>query len=877
MNNSHQYPPQFFLRFFRWFCHPELRGYIEGDLMELYKERRKAQGKRKADLRFCLDVILLFRPGIIRPSKNKHLTTYGMYKSYFKIGWRNMVRNKGQFAINITGLAIGITTCLIITLFITDEFSFDRYNNKADQIVRVVLKGNLNGEEIKEAVTPAPVGPTLKEEFPEVEADTRIRSTGSHEISYQGTTFRNDKLAFVDPNFFDVFTLPFIMGNPETALQEPNTIVITRKMAIKYFGDDDPINKVLDIKDLNGRYKITGVIDKVPANSHFHFDLFASMTGVADAKVNNWMASNYYNYLLLARGTDIKTFESKLPGVVAKYMGPQMSQIGMTYEKFREGGNRIGLYIQPLTDIHLSSEFGQTELEPGGNLKIIYILGAVAIFMLLIACINFMNLSTAAAVKRSKELGVKKVLGSRNMQLVEQFMAESFISTWLAMFLAVILIVSGLPLFNHLSGKELQADFLLKPDILAGIFLLVILITFLAGGYPASYLSSLKPIAALKTKLSGNRRNIGIRSALVVFQFVVSTGLIIAIIIVNQQILFIKNTAIGYNRNHLLVLHDSYLLGDHESVFRNMIQSDPGVERVTMSAFVPAGASDNNMTDVYPGDQHESIRRMLVYNIDEQYIPTMGMKLEAGRNFTGNGDSSNVIINETAVKTFDPGENPLGMTLTINNGKRKVTVIGVVKDFHFRSLHEAIAPLLMLYNPYGGLIIKTNTDNTAGLISSINKEWKSFNTGEPFSYAMLDDLYNNTYQAEQKMDTILEIFAALTVFVACLGLFGLVTFTTEQRVKEIGIRKVLGANISQIVSILSKDLLLLVLISFLIAFPLGFYLMNKWLQDFVYRIQIHWWVFLLAGFTVVLVAFLTMSIKTVKYAMINPVVSLRSE
>lgn len=867
-----------FLRFFRWYCHPKLLKYIEGDLMELYDERVKEIGQRKADVRFMIDVILLFRPGIIRLKEYGNLNYHTMYKSYFKIGWRNLLRNKGQFTINIAGLGIGIATCLIISLFVVDELSFDRYNAKADRMVRIVLNGNVNGEVIKEAVTPAPVGPTLKEEFPEVEAATRLRRAGSPKITYRNTVYRNDQMAFVDTNFFEVFTLPLIQGNAETALNEPNTIVITRKMALKYFGDDDPINKVLSMNDGKEEYKVTGVIDKVPANSHFHFDLFASMAGVADAKVNNWMASRYFNYLVMSPGTNFNEFEAKLPDIVEKYMGPQIEQIGMTYQKFRENGNQIGLYVQPLTDIHLHSDFaGQTELEPGGDIKTVYIFGAVAVFMLLIACINFMNLSTAGAVRRSKEVGVKKVLGSRNTQLIHQFLSESSISTGLAMFLAAVLVVLALPVFNQLSGKELEAGFLLKPEVLAGLLLFTIVITFLAGSYPAFYLSSFKPVAALKNKTTGSKRNVGIRSALVVVQFVISACLIVAIIVVNQQMSFIQNKAVGYNRNQLLVLRESYLLGNDEAAFRNQIQNDPAVERVTMSAFIPAGATDNNMTGVYADDQKENIRRTLYYNIDEQYIPVMGMSLAMGRNFSGIGDSLNVIINETAARTLGLGENPLGRILTVDGGKAKLTVIGVVKDFHFRSLHEPIAPLMMRYNPYGGLIIRANTKEMAGLISRIENKWKAFDSGEPFSYALLDQLYNDTYLAEQRMDNILEIFAALTIFVACLGLFGLVTFTAEQRVKEIGIRKVLGASVTQIVSMLSKDLLILVMFSFLIAFPLGFYLMNKWLQDFAYRTDIHWWVFLMAGVTVVLIAFLTMSVKTVKSALSNPVDSLRSE
>ena len=803
-----------------------------------------------------------------------------MYKSYFKIGWRNVWKNKSLFAINTTGLALGIATCLIISMFVVDELSYDRYNEKADRMVRVVLKGKVNGEVIKEAVTPAPVGPTLKEEFPEVEQATRLRRMGSPKISFESATFRNSRLAFVDPNFFEVFTIPLLRGDPKTALKEPNTIVITQGEARKYFGEADPINKLLEFKDRGETYKVTGIIDKVPSNSHFHFDLFASMAGLEDAKKEDWMSSNYFNYGVLRKGTDLREFESKLPGIIAKYMGPQVEQIGMSYEKFKENGNEIGLFVQPLTDIHLHSDFAsQTELEPGGDIKSVYIFGAVAIFMLLIACINFMNLSTAAATKRSKEVGVKKVLGSQARQLVHQFLTESLISTSVALLLAIFLVVIALPFFNQISGKMLQADFLLKPEVLVALGLLGIFITILAGSYPAFFLSSFKPIAALKSKVTNGGRSKGIRSGLVVFQFVISAALIIAIIIVSQQMAYIQNTEVGYDRDQILVLRESYLLGKNESVFRDQVLNEPGVERITMSGFVPAGPTDNNMTGVYPGGQQEDIRRTLVYNIDDQYIPVMGMELVAGRNFSpvAASDSLNVIINETAAKTFGLGDNPVGQMLTANGGKRKLTVIGVVKDFHFRSLHEAIAPLMMLNNPYGGLIMRTNTRDVAALIASISKKWQAFDTGEPFSYAFLDDLYNETYVVEQKMGDILKIFGLLTIFVACLGLFGLVTFTAEQRVKEIGIRKVLGADISQIVSLLSKDLIVLVAVSFIIAFPLGYYMMNKWLQDFEYKIEIHWWVFALAGLITILIAFFTMSFKTIKSALANPVDSLRSE
>lgn len=877
-------PPQLPLRFFRWFCHPKLLKYIEGDLMELYEERKIKSGKFKADALFVKDVLLLFRPSIIKPAEGyKQLNTYGMYKSYFKIGWRNLLKNKGLFVINISGLAIGIATCLMIMMFIVDELSYDRYNEKADQIVRVVLKGKVNGEIIKEAVTAAPVGPTLKSEFPEVLDATRLRRVGTPKVAYKENTFKNP-VAFVDPNFFSVFTLPFIQGDPKTALLLPNSIVITKEQAHNYFGTEDPINKLLEFKDAKEQYKVTGVIEKVPANSHFHFDLFASMEGLAHSKEDKWLESNYFTYVVLEKGTDPKQFETKMPAIIKKYMGPQVAQLGMTFEKFQESGNEIGLFIQPLTDIHLFSDFaGASELEAGGNINSLYIFGAVALFMLLIACINFMNLSTAGATKRSKEVGVKKVLGSQKNQLVHQFLIESFISTAVAMILGVLIVTVCLSLFNQLSGKELEAMFLLKPKVIASLLALTIFIGLLAGSYPAFFLSSIKPITALKNKFSNGGKSKGIRSALVVFQFIISATLILAIIVVSQQMSYIQDKNIGYNRDQRIVLRESYLLGSSENVFKNQLLTDPRIESVTMSAFIPAGPTDNNMTSVWVGENKEDFRRTVIYGIDPSYIPTMGMQLTTGRNFLEGSESENdkVIVNEAFIKAFSLQGNPLGQSInqrTDNEGGyNSLTIVGVVKDFHFRSLHESIAPLMMLNNPYGGLIIKTKATEMADLIASINEKWKAFNVEEPFTYALLDELYNETYLDEQNMGTILKIFGLLTIFVACLGLFGLITFTAEQRVKEIGIRKVLGADVFQIVSILSKDLIILIIISFIIAFPLGFYLMDKWLQDFAYKIDIQWWVFIVAGLSTLLIALFTMSFKTVNSALANPVDSLRSE
>ncbi|MBL7852402.1 MAG: ABC transporter permease [Cyclobacteriaceae bacterium] len=803
-----------------------------------------------------------------------------MYTKYFLMAWRSLLKNRVLSAINVVGLAVGIASCLIILLFVVDELRYDRYTPNADRIVRVVLKGKVNGEIIKEAVTPAPVGPTLKSEFPEVVEATRIRRFGTPKIAYQNTTYRNDKLAFVDPSFFRVFALPFLQGDPATALADPHTVVLTRSAATKYFGTEDPLNKLLEFKDSGESYRVTAVIEDIPAHSHFHFDLFASLAGIPEARENNWMASNYHTYLLLNEAADGRELEAKLPDIVAKYMGPQVEQLGMTFEKFKANGNEVGLFLQPLTAIHLLSDIAcPSELEPGGDVKSVYIFAAIAVFMLLIACINFMNLSTAGATKRNKEVGVKKVMGSQRAQLVGQFLTESLISTALAMLIALALVMVALPLFNQLSGKRLDSAFLLTPGILIAILLLVIVVTLLAGAYPAFYLSSIRPISALRGKATSGRETKGIRSALVVFQFVVSAGLILSIVVVDEQLTFIRDKEIGYNRENLVVLRESYLLGSREQAFRNQLLNDPRIAGVTRSAFVPAGPTNNSMAGMYPGQQQESIYRTIVYHVDAAYLPTMGMRLVAGRNFADEPrlDSLHVLINETAARTFGIADNPLGQLLTESATQRSFTVIGVVKDFHFRSMHEAIAPMMMVNNPHGGLILRTTTTDLPGLLADLEKQWKTFHVEEPFSYALLDDLYNETYLAEAKMGNIMELFGALTIVVACLGLFGLVTFAAEQRVKEIGIRKVLGANVGEVVSLLSRDLVVLVLISFCIAFPLGYYLMDQWLQAFAYKTEVQWWMFVLAGMATLVIALVTMSFKTIRSALANPVDALRSE
>ncbi|GAB3798982.1 ABC transporter permease [Spirosoma humi] len=807
-----------------------------------------------------------------------------MLTNYIKIAWRNLIRNKAFSAINIIGLALGLATCMLISLFVLDELSYDRFHDKAGRIVRVFFRGSMQGGKLNESHVMSPVAQTLKADYPEVQEATRLRMGGSPFITYGDKTFRDASLVYVDSNFFQVFTFPLLQGDAKTALVRPNTAVITQELAHKYFGDANPIGKVLTIKSWNTTYQVTGIIDRMPANSHIQADFFASMASFPEANSPSWMTSEFFTYLVLPNGYDYKQLEAKLPQVVDKYMGPQIQKsFGMSMSQFRQKGNDLGLFLQSLTDIHLYSSFGY-DLSPPGNIQYVYIFGAIALFMLVIACINFMNLSTAGASKRAKEVGIRKVLGSVRQSLTSQFLIESMLLTGIALLIAIGIVYASLPAFNTLAGKTLTLNFLANAWLLPGLLILGVLVSVLAGSYPAFFLSSFKPVAVLKgAKFTGDSKSVGLRSGLVVIQFFISITLIVSTTVVYRQLSYIQNKKLGYNKDQVLVLPETWLLGNKEDVFRSQIMQDPNVVNVSTSGYLPAGPSNNNNFMVYPETNATQLVKTLRYDVDYNYIPTLGMQLAAGRNFSPEygTDSASVILNETAAKTLGWGDKAIGHTLTnTNNEGNKGTyrVIGVVKDFHFRSLHERITPLVMvLGNTAGTVIVKVKTKDLTGLLANLKKQWSQLAPEAPFTYSFLDERFNDTYRTEQKIGQILGLFAGLTIFVACLGLFGLATFMAEQRTKEIGVRKVLGASVTSIVTLLSKDFLKLVGVAILLAIPVAWYVMDRWLQDFAYKIELSWWVFALAGVLAVSIALLTVSFQSVKAALMNPVKSLRSE
>ncbi len=806
-----------------------------------------------------------------------------MFRNYLKIAWRNLIRNKVFSAINIVGLALGLATCLLISLFILDEFSYDRFNEKADRIVRVVFRGSIQGEKMNEAHVMPPTAQALKADYPEVQEAARIRMAGFPIITVANKSFRDASTAFVDPSFFRVFTLPLRRGNAQTALIRPNTAVISEEMASRYFGRENPIGKVITMKSWPATYQITGVAAPIPTNSHLHFDLLLSMASFPDSKSTSWMTSEYFTYLVLPAGYDYRQLEAKLPQAVAKYMAPQLKQaMGMNLDEFRRKGNNISLVLQPLTDIHLHSDFAY-DLSPNGNIQYVYLFGVVALFMLLIACINFMTLATAGSAKRAKEVGVRKVMGSAKLALTNQFLIESLLLTAIALVLAVGLVYLLLPAFNGLIGKKLVLNFVTMPWLLPGLLAFWLLVGLLAGSYPAFFLSSFTPIAVLKGRFVSSKASGSLRNGLVVFQFCISIALMIGTTVVYQQLHYIQTKKLGYDKDQVLVLPEPWLLGKNEAVFRSQLMQDSRVVNVSTSGFLPAGPSGNNNYTIYPETSSTQLVKALRYDVDYNYIPTLGMQLAVGRNFsrTYGTDSTGVILNETAAQTLGWATNAIGHTITHgdNQGAQHTyRVIGVVKDFHFKSLHERISPLVMMLGQTGGsVIVKVKAKDIGGLLATLKTHWNQLTTDAPFTYSFLDERFNDTYRVEQKTGFVLGLFAGLTIFVACLGLFGLATFTAEQRTKEIGVRKVLGASVDSIVALLSRDFLKPVLIAIVIASPVAWYAMTKWLQNFAYKIDMSWWVIALAGGLAMGIALLTVSFQSIKAALMNPVKSLRSE
>lgn len=808
-----------------------------------------------------------------------------MWKNYLKIAFRSLLRHKTFSTINLLGLSIGITICLICLLFVKNEWSYDRFHKKADRIVRVVFQGNIQGEALQEAHVMPPVAGVLQADYPEVLAATRIRLMGSPTVTIGDDQFRNHRAAFADANFFEVFTFPLLEGNSGKALSRPNSLVLSQSIAEAYFGAQNPLGKVVWIGDSKEGFTITGIMRDMPHQSHFRFDMLASMSTFPEAADASFMVSEFYTYLVLPEQYDYRLLQAKLPQVTEKYIGPQLQNgMGISLKEFESAGNKIGLYLQPLTDIHLYSDL-MGELGPTGDIRYVYIFSAIAVFMLLIACINFINLSTASGSRRAREVGVRKVLGAAQRQLRGQFLAESILLSLIALLLALVLLHFTFPLFPNFSSGSLELSFTQMLRFLPYLLMFGLGVGILAGTYPAFFLSSFNPVQVLKRAPAGRpgNRKLSLRSSLVIFQFFISIIMIIGAMVVYSQLDYIQNKDLGYDKEQVLVLPHVGQLGSNPEVFRQELLRDNRIAHVSISGYLPSGPSYNNNFFVFPENDPSLQIKTLRYEVDEEYLPALGLELIAGRNFSNEygSDDKAMLINETTARTLGWEADAIGKRLfhSSNEGERTVyNVIGVVKDFHFRSMHERIAPLVMtLGSGNGAVIAKIETEEIAGLLQSIKESWTSMAGDEPFSYSFLDDRFYQTYAPERRMGKVIVVFSGLTVFIACMGLFGLATFTTRQRTKEIGIRKLLGAEISGIMLMLSGDFLKLVVIAALCAFPVSAWIMGTWLEGFAYRITMGPWIYLSASIVATMVALLTTGYLALQAARTNPASNLRNE
>jgi putative ABC transport system permease protein len=807
-----------------------------------------------------------------------------MFKNYIKIALRNFLKHKGFSFINILGLAIGVGCCILIILYVLDEVSYDRYHEKADQAYRVGIRGFVNNNLFHGPVTCAPMAQTLVDEFPEVLAATRLRNLGFPVFRYKDKVFSEERVFWVDQAFFEVFTVTFIKGNPESALMQPNTIVLTRSMALKYFGDEDPIGKNLN-SDNRRDYLVTGVIEDVPHNSHFHYDFLASLLTIEDSRRPIWVSNNYYTYVVLQEGASPEAFEAKLDEVVKKYVGPQIeAALSITLEQFFASGGEWGYFIQPLTGIHLHSHLDY-ELEPNGDIAYVYIFSIIALGILLVACINFVNLATARAANRAREVGIRKTVGSNRGQLIQQFISETTIMSFFAVLLALLAVQILLPLFNNITGKELAVPYIQNVLTIPLLLGLILFIGILAGTYPAFFLASFDPVVVLKTEMSGRSRTSSMRSVLVVFQFAVSIVLIVGTIIVSRQLSYIQNKNLGFNKEQVVIVKKTDDIGNQIPAFRQELLKNPEVMNTTNTNNL-IGNEFGNSAYKLAGATGEEAHILWTYRSDPYFVETYQIEMAAGRFYEEGreADQQSAVINEAAVKDLgltDPiGKQIMAIGPTPDRSLT-FTIIGVMKNFHFKSLHHQINPLIVhLYGPRGRgryVSVRIHPENIRETITFLEKTWQKFASNQAFEYEFFDDHFAGIYQAEERTKRIFVSFSLLAIFIASLGLFGLAAFVAEQRTKEIGIRKVLGATESGIVFLLSKQFTKWVVLSNLFAWPIAYYFMQKWLRRFAYQTSISVWYFLFAFIIILFVALFTVSYQTVKAARSDPVELLRYE
>ncbi|SDH65390.1 ABC transporter permease [Chitinophaga filiformis] len=805
-----------------------------------------------------------------------------MLKNYLKIAWRNLLRKKAYSAINITGLAIGITCCILIMFYVQDELSYDRYNVNYDQIYRVT-HAYRNAKDVDRNSAPAPenyqvwgnapVAPALAADFPEIKKITRFTSPNTFLLEHGDRRFQQEGLVFSDSSVFDIFSWKLLAGNPKQALVAPNSVVLTKSLAEKYFGNENPLGQSLRV-DNQETFTVTGVMEDVPANSHMSFNGLISMSTFRKWRpeiFDEWGYIDFYTYFLIPEHTNIKTLEAKIPAFATRH--------------YPQGRNDIyTIAFEPLSAAYLHSK-ATRQPGPTGSLSNVYIFSIIAIFVLLIACINFVNLSTARSMERAREVGVRKAVGAYQRGLIYQFLTESILISFSAVLLSILFTILALPAIREISGKPLTYSLLLSWKVTPVFVLMPFLLGLLAGSYPAWVLSRFKPVEVLKGQFRSSYKGIALRKGLVIVQFSLSIALIAGTMIVYTQLKHLRSHALGFRQDQMLVIDyggDQKVNESFETV-KSMLAKNPAVQAITASRAVPGDFYPNGTTFIESRNGDMKSETPAMYEIDYDFIPAYEMKMAAGRpysrDFPTDAEEA-LIINEAAAKQYGYANPEEIIGKRFEQWRRKGTVIGVVKDFNYQSLHKKVEPLAMRMAPLQSLnklSLRIKTDHIQQTVKELEQTWSALAPQRPFLYSFLDQSFNQQYKQDDRFGQLFAAFAGLTIFIACLGLFGLATYATEQRVKEIGVRKVLGASVTNIVRLLSSDFIKLVLVAILIATPVIWWAMQEWLQGYAYRITIQWWMIALAGILAVTTALLTVSLLAVKAALMNPVKALRTE
>ncbi len=807
-----------------------------------------------------------------------------MIKNSVKTALRNLLKHKGYSLINIIGLAIGMAACILILMYVRHELSYDTYSENADRIYRAAMKARWGGRDFDVAVCAAPMAQAMVDEIPEIIDAARFRERGRFIVQYRDISFREQRVVYADGSVLDIFTIPLLKGDRQAALVSPYTMILSRKTAEKYFRDEDPVGKTLRINSETD-YQVTGVFEEIPENSHFHFDIMISMESLEESKSQVWLSQNFQTYVLLREDADWKDVDAKLAGLMDRYFAPQIAQMmGKSMEELAWSSDMFAeFYLQPLLSIHLHSDL-QAELESNGDISYVYIFSAIALFVLLIASINFMNLATARSSGRAKEVGIRKVLGSQRRQLIGQFLTESMLLSGISMALAIALVILVLPLFNNLAGKTITLSLLFQGPMIGLLAVITVATGFFAGSYPAFFISAFQPVKVLKGQLKSGVKSGRLRSGLVVFQFAASIILIIGTLVVYRQLNYVQNKKLGFEKEQVLVLNNAYLLGDQAETFRDAMLSHTQVTNGTISGYLPI-PSNRNQSAVFPEGERDSAKATSFQNwvIDYDYIDTLGMKIIEGRNFSReySTDVDAALITQATAKQFgwlDPVGRRVGRIMNQQGEIKLFTVIGVVENFHYESLRNNIGPMVMFLGSSNSLMsFRIKTEDVSATVGLLEHRWKEFRPNQPFEYMFMDERFNQLYRTEQRIGKIFGVFASLAVVIGCLGLFGLAAFTAEQRTKEIGIRKVLGASAPGIIQMLLREFVILVGLANLVAWPIAYFVMHRWLQDFAYRTSPGWMIFLGAGVVTMLIALFTVSFQAVKAALADPIRSLRYE